>query len=224
MPKEPAGGGVVGPDLLLVIEGRLSLRTRHDHRRLPAVLAKHRGGSRVVQARGSDTNESVEDRVGEGELDLGAECGRQVRVVDALTITPRKRPVAARDRPDGHGGIAKRHELVLVVPGQGVDGTGVTFTGGQRIAVGGGPTRVGGLRPVVTRVEREINTGYTDPGGSVQTCPTVYGEWLRAGLLVDKVIRPCHEDIRRVRIQGNRRLVLMVLRSIARRAADADAA
>src|SRR5205823_2756443 len=48
--EEPARGRVVGPDLLLVLEARLTLVARHDDRGLPAALEEHRGGRRVVEA------------------------------------------------------------------------------------------------------------------------------------------------------------------------------
>ena len=223
-PKELARGGIVGPDLLLVIEGGLSLGTRHDHWRLPAALVDDGGGGGVVQTRGSDAHESVENRVRERELDLGAEGGRQIRVVDPLSITPRKRPVAAGDRPDGDGRVAKGHQLALGIPGQGVDRTSMAFAGRQRVAVSRGPARVRRLRPGVTRIEGEIDTGYADPGGPVQTGSTVYGERPGTGLLIDEIVRTGHQDIRRVRVKRNSRLVLMILRRVARRAAGADTA
>jgi len=224
VPKELARGSVIGPDLLLVIEGGLPLRARHDHRRLPAALGENGSWRGIVQARGSNTHESVEDRVGERELDLGAEGGRQVRVIDPLTITPRKFPVAAADRPNGHRRVAKGHELTLVIPGQGVDGTRVALAGRQRVAVGRGPTRIRGLCPGVTGIEGEIDAGHADSGGPVQTGAIVYGQRPWTSLLVDEIVGAGHQDIGRDRIQGKRRLVLMVLRRVARGTAGADAA
>ena len=90
MPKERARGGVVSPDLFLVIEGGLTLCTRYDHRSLPAALVEDGGWRGVVQAGGRDADESIEDRVREGELHLGTECRGQVRVVDPLPIAPQK--------------------------------------------------------------------------------------------------------------------------------------
>src|SRR5206468_1256902 len=157
---------------------------------------------------------SVEDRVGERELDLGAELGRQIRVVDQLSVTQRKCPVVAGDRPNGHRRVAKGLQLVRRIPRQGVDGTRVAVARRQRVAVGGGPARVGGLGPGVSRIEGEIDLGYADSGGPVQTGATVYGQRLGTCLLIDEIVRAVHQNIRRVRIQGNRRLVLMVLRRL----------
>src|SRR5207237_4528735 len=61
MPKERARGGVVSPDLFLVIEGGLTLCTRYDHRSLPTALVEDGGWRGVVQAGGCDADESIED-------------------------------------------------------------------------------------------------------------------------------------------------------------------
>src|SRR5207245_3085068 len=64
------------------------------------------------------------------------------------------------------------------------------------------------LRPAMTAVEREVNTGTADARGE-WTGPGIAGV---TGLLVDVVVGPGHQDVRVVGVHGQRRLVLLVLR------------
>src|SRR5438552_2350464 len=96
--------------------------------------------------------------------------------------------------------------------------------GASGVAVAGSPASVSRLRPAMTRIEGEVVAGYADPGGPVQAGAPVYGQRLGTGLLVDKIVRAGHQDIGRIRIQGHRRLILMILRRVARRATGADTA
>src|SRR5439155_1014564 len=108
---------------------------------------------RVVQTRHADTEETVEDRVREGELDRGAERRGQVRVVHPLAVAPREAAVRTGDRADGDGRVTERDQLVLEIPGQGVNRSHLTLAGCRRVTRGSGPAGVGGLGPRVSGVE-----------------------------------------------------------------------
>ena len=220
--EELAGCRVVRPDLLLVKERGLPGRTGDDHRRLPAGFVGHRGWGGVVQARHGHCQEPVEHRVWEGELHGGAEGGGQVRVVNAMAVAPRERSITVRRRAYRDGWVTEGDQLVLGVPGQGVDWPGVPLADGGWIAVEVGPARVRRLGPVVARIEREVNPGDPDRGRPVQTGAVVDGQRLWTALLIHEVVRARHQDVRRLGVQRHSRLVLMVLRSVAGRAPRAD--
>src|SRR5262249_42959284 len=87
MAEERTTGSVVGPDLILVAEGRRRL-LRHDDRVLPG--ARVAGGRLdIVGARDGNRLEALEGR-------LPREGGGQVAVVQARAVPPGKLPVRVR--------------------------------------------------------------------------------------------------------------------------------
>src|SRR5438270_9016875 len=168
IPKEAARRGVIRPDLLLVQERGLAGCARDDHGRLPVVLVRYCGRGWIVQSRHGDAHESMKYRIGEREFHRGAERCGQVPVIDALAVAPRELAIAAGDRPDSHRRVTEGDELVLEVPGKGVDGTGMALAQGGWVAVGVRPAAVGRLDPGASRIERKVISRQADPGGPIE--------------------------------------------------------
>ena len=173
--EERAGGRVVGPDLLFVHECRLAGGTGDDDRLLPVVLVGDDGRAGIIEARDAHAHEAVEHRIGEGELHGCAEGSDQVGVVGALAVAPGELAVGARDRTEGDRGIAERDQLILEVPGQGMDRAWPTLAHGGRRAAGIGPAGVGRLCPAMPVVKREVIAGEADAGSAIQAGAPIDG-------------------------------------------------
>ena len=88
-------------------------------------------------------------------------------------------------------------------------------------AAAGRPARVGRLRPARAAAEREVDARAADARG--ERAGRVVARV--AGLLVDVVVRPCRHrsgQVDRIRVDRDRRLVLLVLRERRRWAAHGD--
>src|SRR5439155_27039897 len=207
---------VVRPDLLLVAEGGGRL-LGDDLRARPGALGA--GGRRgdIIGAGDADPDEPAEA--------LGppaAEVGCEVRVIQPFAVGPREATVGVGLRPERQRGVAVRRQALLVVVRHGLDRS--YRRGARRIRVphdalasACGEARVRGLGPGGTGVEGEVHTGGADARGE-RTRRVVAGV---ARLEVDVVVGAGGEDVRLVRVDRDRRLVLLVLRERARRAADA---
>ena len=92
------------------------------------------------------------------------------------------------------------------------------------VACGGRPPCVCGLDPRVPAVEREVVTRHAHTRGPIEARAVVDRERLRTCLLIDEVVGSGDEDVRGIGIHRHGRLVLMVLRRVARRTGDGDQA
>src|SRR5207302_5283800 len=108
--------------------------------------------------------------------------------------------------------VAERHQLVLEIPGQGVNRSDLALARSRGVAWRRGPTRVCGLGPRVPGVKGKVVPGDTDPGGPVQARALVDGDCRGTRLFVDEVVGARGEDVGMVGVHGHGRLVLMVLR------------
>src|SRR5262249_7314818 len=112
----------------------------------------------VVRPRDANCLEALE----RGLVARGAEVRRQVRVVEARPVRPREVTARVGPRPERDGRVAVRNEAVLEVPRQRSDWpTGYRLTAcvwtRNAQTVAGAPACVRWLRPVVARVEREVD-------------------------------------------------------------------
>src|ERR1043165_4050762 len=85
-PKEGTGGGVIGPNLLLVLERRLPNMSVHNHGRHPAVFVEDILCCWIIQSGHADPDKAVELRVGEREA--RRPCPHKIRIIDPRTILP----------------------------------------------------------------------------------------------------------------------------------------
>jgi hypothetical protein len=93
------------------------------------------------------------------------------------------------------------------------------------IAVNRGPARINGLGPGATGVEREQHARDAEVEvRGIRADAGLQCVGLRARRRVAPVIQTRDGDLRPMRIDGDRRLVLVVARGLAGRAADADVA
>src|SRR5215211_8625389 len=172
--KVLAGGGVVGPDLLLVGEGGGAVAAGDQRGWQPGRLDPGGGGLGVVGAGDPDGLHALEP----GLAALGREVAGQVGVVQPRPIGPGEVAVGVRAGTEGHRRVPVRDQAVLVVPGQGADlaalvrGERHTARVGADLAQAapvhadsGAVAAVGGLGPGVAGVEREGDPRNSDPGG-----------------------------------------------------------
>ena len=216
--EERARVRVVGPDLLLVRERRPGLPGDDDRRHPRVLIVPGRCGD-VVGARDPDRLVPLEA----GLVTSGPEVGRQVRVIEARAVRPGETAVAVRLWPERDSRVAVRDQAVLVVPRQRPDRPAgerlaTRIRPGNPVAVAGAPAGVRRLRPVVAGIEREVHARDPDPLGERAGV-------VRAGvavLEVDVLVCACDDDVRMVRIDCHRRLVLLVLRERRRIASGVD--
>ena len=209
------GGGVVGPDLLLVGEERRVLLAG-DHRGAPRGAAPGRRGPGVVGVGDRDGLEALE-RGGAGDR------GGQVRVVQAGAVGVAEPAAGGRLGAEGHRGVAVGDQAVLGVVRQGADQTPLRDAGGIVVADHAGAATSGQalvrrLLPGGARVDGEVDAGDADAGGE----RTVVVRAGVARLHVDVVVGARHQDGRVDRVDGDGRFVLLVGRERTVGAAGAD--
>src|SRR4029453_4042218 len=130
-------------------------------------------------------------------------------------------PVRSRRGSDRYRGIAKGDEMRFEVPRQRVDWSGHPVALGGRVGARSRlPAAVGGLRPAVTPVEREVDARDANPLDPVPAGRELRRGIPRASLFVDEVIRAGDNDVWLVCIDRDRGLVLMVSRHGAPEAPD----
>jgi hypothetical protein len=96
--------GVIGPDLLLVLERRLTSVRVDDDGRLPAVRIEDARRRRIVESRDTHAKEAVE--LGVRKREPGWPGSDQVGVVHPRSVAPRERPVLV-DGADCQSGITR---------------------------------------------------------------------------------------------------------------------
>src|SRR5204862_4032339 len=96
-----------------------------------------------------------------------------------------------------------------VVAGEPADRAGRTGAHGRGAAVPRLPSGVRRLHPALAAVEGEIDPAHADAGGELIALRDVVRDVLRARLLIDVVVRPGDEDVRLVRVDRDRGLVLV---------------
>src|SRR5207253_5063225 len=131
-------------------------------------------GGHVVRARDPDGLEALErgpDR----------EIRREVRVVEARAVRPAE-AIGSRLGPECQTRVPIGDDSVLEVPGERPDGSSGDRGARTAEAVARRVAVVGGLRPGLPGVEREVHTRNADPRRERTRAPV-------AALLVDLVVR-----------------------------------